>query len=144
MFVPVVIEEETVVFLCLERRFPNRLKAMIHKDPTYSFDLFVDGKSVLDGSPMTRGKDEAEATLDRGFGKFLLKKIGWALIPAVIIVALMEVIFLSTDNFNPYNYGFVDAALNLAQVAVIALFFVGVAWYCVARRVEKWDGQFRS
>ena len=141
-FLPVVLDESNVVFVCVERNFGSWLDKLLCRNPVYSIDLFLEGVSVKDGSPMTRRKDGAVSTLEKGFGKYIIKKLKWTAVPAALLVALFQVILLATNNFRPYNYGIVDALLNLAEFIVLVVFFTCLGWYNNAVTVEKWDSLF--
>ena len=90
---------------------------------------------------MTRLKDGSVSTLEAGFGKYVMKNIKWTLPPSLIVVAVGQILLISTNNVQ-YKYGIVDALLNIAEVLVIVIFLTCLGWYKHADTVEKWDQLF--
>lgn len=140
-FTAVVFDENNVAFICVERKYKSFKDKLLKKNPEYVIDAFIDGKSVKDGSLMTRLKDFSVQTLEAGFGRYVLKKLKLTLPPAVVLVAVGQILLISTNNFQ-YKYGIVDALLNLAEVLVIVVFLTCLGWYKHADTVEKWDELF--
>ena len=140
-FAAVVFDENNVAFICVERKYKSLKDKLLRRNAEYSIDAFIDGYSVKDGSAMTRLKDGSVSTLEAGFGKYVMKKIKWTLPPSLIVVAVGQILLISTNNFQ-YKYGIVDALLNIAEVLVIVIFLTCLGWYKHADTVEKWDQLF--
>ena len=64
-FTSVVLDGENVVFVCLERSFDGFFNKLFKRSPAFKLDLFVDGVSVKDSSPITRAKDKATELIEK-------------------------------------------------------------------------------
>ena len=141
-FTTLVLDKENVVFVCLERSFGSFFGKLFKRDPSLKLDLFVDGVSVKDGTPVTRAKDKATAAIEKGFWANFLRQLKWTAPLSVAIVAVPQVINLLLDRFKNDPGYFVYFGILFVTACVWVLLFTAFSWLRLALIEEQWDKLF--
>ena len=141
-FAPIVLGEDTVVFVCLERSFKGWFNALFKRSASYSFDLFVDQKSVKDSTPITRAKDKASEAIEKGFISNSVHQLKWTLPLSVAIVGIPQLITILLDRFTAERGYFLYALLMVATTFVWVVLFSAISWLRLALIEEKWGKLF--
>ena len=141
-FTSVVLDGENVVFVCLERSFDGFFNKLFKRSPAFKLDLFVDGVSVKDATPITRAKDKATELIEKGFLHNMVSQLKWTAPVSVVIAALPPVITLLFDRFKEGISYPLYIGILLITACVWVLLFTALSWLRLALVEENWDRLF--